>query len=99
MIRAGNYTYLRRTLRRDPCRAEAFSESDIEDYVQAISRPGALTAGINYYRALLRGGPWGLRQVLRRIDAPVLVIWGEHDPYLGVELAAPDPTWVPHARV
>jgi epoxide hydrolase 4 len=99
LIRAGNYAYLRRTLRRDPCGTGAFSEADIEDYVQAIGRPGALTAGLNYYRALLWGGTWGLRRAFRRIDAPVLVIWGEHDPYLGIELAAPDLTWVPHARV
>ena len=99
LIQAGNYAGLRRALRHDPCRAGAFSEANIEDYVEALNRPGALTAGINYYRALVRGGPWGLRRALRRIDAPVLVIWGVHDPYLGVELAEPDPTWVPHARV
>ena len=39
------------------------------------------------------------RRLLRRIDAPVLVIWGERDPFLGKELADPPPTWVPHARV
>ena len=27
------------------------------------------------------------------------MIWGERDRYLGRELAAPDPEWVPNARV
>ncbi len=36
---------------------------------------------------------------VRRIEAPVLVIWGEQDRYLGRELAEPDRPWVPHCRV
>lgn len=36
---------------------------------------------------------------MRRIEAPVLVIWGEGDRYLVPELAEPDPAWVPNARV
>src|SRR5439155_22086609 len=82
----------------DSMRSGAYSPGDIERYVDAISQPGALTASINYYRALFRYGPQALRN-LRRVDAPVLVIWGDHDRYLGRELAAPDPAWVPNARV
>lgn len=33
------------------------------------------------------------------IEAEVLVLWGEEDPYLGRELAAPSPLWVPRAHV
>lgn len=34
-----------------------------------------------------------------RIEAPVLVVWGERDPVLGVRLATPPAHLAPHARV
>ena len=67
--------------------------------MEALSRPGALTGGINYFRALFRGLVPEMRRMLRRIDAPVLVIWGEQDRYLGRELAEPPRQWVSNARV
>lgn len=56
-------------------------------YRDNAAPPGALTAMINYYRALVRGGG-GFRQ--RRlgypmIDLPTLMIWGENDAALGKE--------------
>ncbi|MFN8556341.1 MAG: alpha/beta hydrolase [Dehalococcoidia bacterium] len=60
---------------------------------------GALTATVNYYRALARGGHRLLGHGLRRIEAPTLVIWGEQDPFVESAFAVPDPAWVPHARV
>lgn len=99
LIRATRYRGIRETFRNDPIRPGAFSEDDIERYIEAISRPGALTAGINYYRAAFRYGFRAIRQQLRRIDAPVLVIWGERDRYIGREWADPDPQWAPNARV
>jgi pimeloyl-ACP methyl ester carboxylesterase len=56
-------------------------------YNENASRPGALTAMINYYRAMLRGGG-GKRQSrlgFPVIDTPTLMIWGERDVALGVE--------------
>jgi pimeloyl-ACP methyl ester carboxylesterase len=97
LARVTNYAFLRQALRGGAQRG-SFSPEDIERYVEAIARPGALTAATNYYRALLRYGLRSMRR-LRRIDAPVLVIWGERDRYLGLELAEPDPAWVPNARV
>ena len=95
LIRAGNFALLRSALRRDPVRPEALTAEDIERYVEAIARPGALTATLNYYRALLRnpGEMWAL---LERIEAPVLVIWGERDRFLSRRLAEPSPLWVPN---
>lgn len=98
-IRAGNYLLLRQVLRTDPVRRDAFTSVDIERYVAAAAQPGALTGSINYYRALFRQNPQAAISQIRRIDAPVLVIWGEQDRYLGSELAQPDPRWVPQARV
>ncbi|MCX7707089.1 MAG: alpha/beta fold hydrolase [Anaerolineae bacterium] len=97
-FRAGDYAFLRATLRRDPVRARAFSDEDIERYVAAAAQPGALTAGMNYYRWIIRH-PRAAFAGLRRIEAPVLVIWGEQDRYLGPELAEPGKKWVPNCRV
>jgi pimeloyl-ACP methyl ester carboxylesterase len=94
-IRAGDFALLRSTLRRDPVRPGTFTAGDIERYVEAIAQPGALTASLNYYRALLRR-PRETRSLLKRIEAPVLVIWGEQDRFLSRRLAEPPRHWVPN---
>lgn len=96
-FRARDFAVLRQTLRRDPVRPGAFGDEDIARYIEAARLPGALTGGMNYYRALIRH-PQAAGAV-QRIDAPVLVIWGEQDRYLGPELAEPSPKWVPNCRV
>jgi pimeloyl-ACP methyl ester carboxylesterase len=96
--RAGNFALFRHYFRNDLVRPGAISSEDVERYVAALSRPGALTSAINYYRALLRD----LRRLLwlvRRVEAPVLVIWGEQDRYLEPALAEPDRKWVPDLQV
>jgi pimeloyl-ACP methyl ester carboxylesterase len=95
----GDFASLRYALRNEPMHPGTFTDEDIERYVEALARPGALTAALNYYRALFRRNPLKARALLRRIEAPVMVIWGERDRYLGKELAEPDPTWVPNLRV
>jgi pimeloyl-ACP methyl ester carboxylesterase len=95
IIRAGDFALLRSGLRRDPVRPGTFSDEDVQRYVEAISRPGALTATINYYRALLRNSK-ETRTLLKRIEAPVLVIWGERDRFLSRRLSEPPHLWVPN---
>jgi len=95
VIRAGNFALLRSALHRDPVQSGTFTTEDIEQYVEAMGRPGALTATLNYYRALLRN-PREMQSVLERIEAPVLVIWGERDRFLSRRLAEPPPLWVPN---
>ncbi len=92
-----DFSFFKRTLRGDS--REAFSDADLERYVEAWSRPGALTAMLNYYRAALRRSPKATLAGLRRIDAPTLVIWGERDRHLGAELAEPPAQWVPNVRM
>ena len=95
VIRAGDFAILRYVLRRDPERAGAFTVEEIERYVEAMAQPGALTATLNYYRSLLRS-PGEVGTLLERIEAPVLVIWGERDRFLSRRLAEPSPLWVPN---
>jgi pimeloyl-ACP methyl ester carboxylesterase len=97
-FRARDFAAMRRTFRRDPVRPGAFSAEDIDRYVEAMAQPGALTAAINYYRAMFRQTRQ-VRSGFPRIEAPVQVIWGERDRYLGAELAEPDRRLVPHVRV
>lgn len=102
-MRAGNYRAVRDVLRRDPVRPGAFSEEDIRRYVAAIARPGALTAALNYYRAIyreaVRRGPRRYVVGLRRSDAPTLLIWGEQDAALGIRLTEGLERWAPNIRV
>lgn len=93
------FRYALRSFRRDPVRPGTFSEADIRLYEEAMAQPGALTAATNYYRALFRGNPARTRRLLRKVEVPVLVIWGERDRYLGAELAEPNRLWVPNVRV
>jgi pimeloyl-ACP methyl ester carboxylesterase len=68
-----------------------FDDEDRRMYREAWSRPGALTGGLNYYRAA-RVGPPTEGEPARSLSAadnlpvlqvPTLVIWGEQDTALG----------------
>ena len=62
----------------------AFPPEVLERYRRNASEPGAMTAMVNFYRAnrhlFLRDGP------SPAIATPTLLIWGEHDTALGLEL-------------
>jgi epoxide hydrolase 4 len=73
-----------------------FTPAEKLAYRRAFAQPGASRAMIHYYRALFR--PQGAVP-LARIEAEVLVLWGEQDAYLDPALARPSPRWVPRARV
>lgn len=84
LLSAGGHFLLRQMFLRGAAHPEAFTDADLERYVEAASRPGALTGGLNYYRANARLG-WDAT-ILPNIMAPTLVVWGERDPALGVSL-------------
>lgn len=99
-FRFGNYALIDRVLRRDPVRADAFSEDDIRQYKQAAAQPGALTAGVNYYRAAFRRNPIpAIRDLRRTVHAPTLLVWGEQDRYLSPSLAERTKRWASNIRV
>jgi pimeloyl-ACP methyl ester carboxylesterase len=83
-LSARHYSAVRDMFKRLPARQRAFSDEDIDQYVRALSSPGALTAGLNYYRANRSDGVALARAA--RIAAETLVIWGDHDPALGPEV-------------
>jgi pimeloyl-ACP methyl ester carboxylesterase len=58
-----------------------FPDEIVQVYRDNAAVPGALTAMINYYRALVRGGGADRQRQLGypMIDTPTLMIWGEND--------------------
>ena len=98
MLSAGNYQLLRKTFPRLSGRSGAFRDADIEHYVRGLSAPGALTAALNYYRANMRPEPLALAR-RARVTSETLVIWGDEDPALGVELLEDLQTVAPNATV
>ncbi|KAB7741252.1 alpha/beta fold hydrolase [Parvibaculum sedimenti] len=57
-------------------RPGTFHESDVAEYRKAWSQPGALTATVNWYRALLKKR---MPEALPWIKTPLLLIWGVED--------------------
>jgi pimeloyl-ACP methyl ester carboxylesterase len=84
-LSARNFSAVRDMFVRMPFRRNAFTESDVDQYIRALSLPGALTAALNYYRANLRSDSIQLAGSAR-IAAETLVIWGDHDPALDISL-------------
>ncbi|GAF21821.1 LOW QUALITY PROTEIN: epoxide hydrolase [Bacillus sp. JCM 19047] len=68
-------------------REGAFVEEDLEHYRNAWLMPGALTAMLNWYRAIrldFRNGPKPFDQM---IHVPTTILWGWNDPFLSKTLA------------
>jgi pimeloyl-ACP methyl ester carboxylesterase len=58
---------------------------DIDRAIADLSRPGALTATLNWYRANLAPRPPGPRRELPPVTAPTLGVWSDGDLYLDGE--------------
>jgi pimeloyl-ACP methyl ester carboxylesterase len=55
-----------------------------EHFIRSISRPGRLTAALNYYRANFgRGLDWWSRAKDVKVEAPTVLLWGDQDAFLG----------------
>jgi pimeloyl-ACP methyl ester carboxylesterase len=80
-------------------RPGTFTAEEIEEYKHAWRKPGAMTAMLHWYRAI--------RYVIRdqptaeevRIRMPALVIWGEDDAQVPVDMAAPSVGFCDHGRL
>ena len=60
-------------------------DGDFDRYISDLSRPGALTASLNWYRANLAPRMPGPPRDLPPIQAPTLGIWSTNDHYLDGE--------------
>jgi pimeloyl-ACP methyl ester carboxylesterase len=86
MARLGNWRIMTEMLRRWS-QPGTFSDADLDHYRAAWSQPGAYTAMLNWYRAMVRHPPDPLARP--RISVPTLLIWGARDVALGREMAQP----------
>jgi pimeloyl-ACP methyl ester carboxylesterase len=84
-----NHALLISNLLEDGLKQGYFTEEDRKAYIEAWSQPGALTGGLNYYRAATLGSFTGESDEdlsadtsLFMVTVPTLVIWGEKDKWL-----------------
>ena len=87
-LSANNYAALVQVVLGEGLKNGTFTEADKEAYIAAWSQPGALTGGLNYYRAARVGPPTeGQKEGASfatsfpslNVKVPTLVIWGEKD--------------------
>lgn len=90
IMRRGNFATLLSGMRDMAVQKSAISDEDLEYFRAALKNPYAITAAINYYRAMFRSQ---LRPSSRRANSfdgkiaiPTMLIWGEDDFALGKEL-------------
>jgi epoxide hydrolase 4 len=87
VLSANNYAALVNAVLGDGLKSGVFTEADKQAYITAWSQPGALTGGLNYYRAANVGPPTSTTPVAASapdptsqiVKVPTLVIWGEKD--------------------
>lgn len=92
ILRRNNHRNLARMLVGSG-RKSTFTKADIGEYRKAWSQPGALTAMLNWYRAIVRGSVRYAFQrnriPARRVNVPVLILWGKNDVALSHEMIQP----------
>lgn len=105
VLKAGDYAVLRQAMERNVLRPGAFTDSDWAIQRAALAEPGALSAALDYYRAM---GQRLLTQAIRTsdrapssdlgtlptIEPPTLLLWGDRDPFLGTSLTEGLEPWV-----
>jgi pimeloyl-ACP methyl ester carboxylesterase len=79
-------------------RIGGFTPADVAEYRAEWRKPGALDGMLNWYRALPKSRG-ELRQLMRRIDAPTLIIWGDGDPVFTLETLNDFSEHVPNLRI
>lgn len=82
-IKRNNFEGIDKSFRDKVINKSAFDEEDVKRYKEAIQKPGALAAGINYYRANFKRLKSGRKNdgeaVPRPVPMPTLFIFGEKD--------------------
>jgi len=85
-----DYFFLKNMIRLSLVKKDVLTDEDLRVYAEAWSKPGALTAAINYYRANMNPAILFSERtiVFPKIKSPTLIIWGEKDAALSKDLIA-----------
>jgi pimeloyl-ACP methyl ester carboxylesterase len=95
MFMAEDYKIMEAMLMEQPMglqRSGGMTQAVVDGYKKEISRPGALTAALNYYRAMMRASAFGYddpkmkEAVQKPLQVPTLVIWADCDQALRPQL-------------
>lgn len=73
---------------------ESISDKDVERLTSAMTAPGALKSGLQYYRQLFRQSPLKSWRKLKKVSLPVSVTWGLKDKALVPDSRAKLERWV-----
>ena len=84
IMRSDNWRGAERVLRGSG-KIHTFTNEDMTEYKKAWSQPGAMTAMINWYRAIVRHRPKMPQG--SRVKVPTLMIWGMQDVALSHRMA------------
>ena len=95
LFSAFNYHIGARSLLRSS-RPGTFNAEDLAQYRSAWSQPGALTAMINWYRALFRTR---IKFQNKTVRVPTRILWGERDDFLLTEMAHESLRYCPSAEL
>jgi len=88
VLSRNNYAFLKSMLLNSLVKKGVFTDEDLSAYVNAWSKPGALTAAINYYRANMHPAILFSEKMVAfpKIKSPTLVVWGDQDVALSKDL-------------
>jgi pimeloyl-ACP methyl ester carboxylesterase len=95
VARLGGFRLLERTM-AETSLPGTFTAEDFARYREAWAQPGALTAMIDWYRAVVRARP---RPATERVTVPTLVLWGTEDRFLETQLAHESADYCADGRV
>jgi epoxide hydrolase 4 len=97
LIQFNHYQAIELMLKGMAVNKNTFSPEDLATYKNAVAKPGALTAMLNYYRNLfwevISDNNWDV------LEVPTLMIWGENDTALGKELTHGTESYVRNLRI
>jgi pimeloyl-ACP methyl ester carboxylesterase len=82
----GTPKFFRQTFGSMCMKENSWNEDDVKKYTEAYAKPETVKATIAYYRAAFREIFSRTQTRFAKIEAPVLMLWGEHDKALGKEL-------------
>lgn len=99
MLSSQNFANMRRLMQRS-AQAHTFTAADLQAYQTAWAQPGALTAMIGWYRSIWQSRSRAAQpEANRPLPMPALILWGEQDQALGVELAEASQSYLTQGRL